>query len=82
MGGIIGYFLHINYYQLLQKKDLLLYNITNLYLYIYIFDVENIFFYKFYNDFFILFLILANFFFLFFFKNKIKNNRDFLFLSS
>lgn len=82
MGGLIGFYLHNNFYMLLGYKDLFIYNLCNFYFYIYIFQIELFNFDKKEHTMLVLFLLFFNFIIIFLKKKEIKNNRSFLFYSS
>lgn len=82
MGGLFGHKLQLFFYKNLNYKTLLIYTITNFYLYFYIFNFENIFFFNYVNNNIIIILITLNYFAFFYNFNNFKSKQDFLFFSS
>lgn len=82
MGGLFGHKMQLFFYKNLSYKNLLLYTLTNFYLYFYIFNCEALLTYNHINNHIVLTLILLNFLiFMYNFKN-FKTKEDFLFFSS
>lgn len=82
MGGLIGYNLQLRFYQLLSYKDILVYTLTNFYLYVYILKIEQLLYFNETVNIFLFSIIFLNFIILILKKDFLKNKRDFLFFSS
>lgn len=82
MGGIFGHNLQIFFYKYLSYKNLIKYTITNLYVYMYIFNFEKIFYYNEMSVKYIIFFIILNYLSFIYNFEKFKTKRDFLFFSS